>query len=450
MPEQFRYLPQEAVEHARSLGVETERCPAEHVYVCSISALTPLGNEDETFEGILQGKVGIGPSPAPNFRTNFAGTLGINLADFYSQEQLENMSTVTALSDILVRNAAKKAGVTNVDGRLVDEIKKDRFAICIGTGAGPTLEFIDTYNAIHSTKDKDGNDDLLTGSRKVDSRTGRRVFPQDVIARPAISIGAQGEGTCSSEACATGLSNLVLLYRSIKNGYTDAGVGGGVEASLRYHPEVATSVFARMWATSAEKNDATRASIPFSSKRSGFILSDGGAAFFLASDRFVEKHNLTPIAVVLNADKGMDAHHPTDPLPQRVAKIFLSSLVDEKTGQLYKPDLYVGHFTSTKVGDDKEAEALEIALQELANGLAVSAPKHLIGHQLGGAGAVTAMVAVMSILRNRIPGAYTEDIDERFSKFNIPYSTIEKEIQIASAAAFGFGGLGAAMTFGKV
>lgn len=457
--EDLRYAPAEVQENAHRLGVTDRRQPADHVYVCAYSALTPLGDENQTYERILKGEVGIRRFDVGNFRTSFAAPVDIDLNKFYEADELRDMSYVSALSDIIVRRAVQNAGIVGDDGKLRADVARDRFSICMGSGAGPVLEFIDAYNDIHSVRDSEGNEDLVKGSREVDGRVGRRVFAQDVTARPAISIGAQGEGTSSSEACATGLSNLVLLYRSIKGGYSDAGVGGGVEGVLGshpnkkygYHPEVPIGVFAKMHATSDEKEDSASASLTLGAKRKGFILGEGGAGLLLASDRFVDMHpQLIPIAEVLNADKGMDAFHPTDPLPDRVARILLRSLVDERSGKLYFPDLYVGHYTATKVGDAKEAEALEIAFGEQAHNIWLLAPKRFLGHQLGGAGAVTALLAVMCMQYGNIPGINIQNIDPRFAKFQIPQNTVEQKIDVALAAAFGFGGIGAGMSFGRI
>lgn len=451
------YALAEIQENARRLGVALGRQPADRVFVCSLSALTPLGDEDQTYDRMLRGEVGIRRFDVGNFRTMFAGPVDIDLTQYYSPDELKNMSQASAFSDILVRRAAHNADILGDDGKLHPDITRDRFSICMGAGAGPVLEFIDAYNSIHSVRDVEGKEDLVKGSREVDGRMGRRVFAQDVTARPAMSIGAQGEGTSSVEACATGLSNLVLLFRSIKGGYSDAGIGGGVEGVLSshpngfgHHPEVAVGVFAKMHATSDEKEDPRNASLTFGSKRKGFILGEGGAALLLASERFVDKHKLTPIAEVLGADKGMDAHHPTDPLPDRVARIFLKALENERNGFICWPDLYTGHVTGTKVGDAKEAEALEIAFGEGACDIWVIGPKRFLGHQLGGAGAVTALLAIMCMRNGKIPGMCIEDLDPRFERFKIPQYTVEENVDVALAAAFGFGGLGAAMSFGKV
>lgn len=453
-----QYAPSDVQDNAQRLGVTRKRRPAEHVYVFAYSALTSLGDENQTYERMLNGETGIRSFDVGNFRTRFAAPADIDLTKYYTEDQLRDMSLAAAYSDWLVRRTIHKVpNIVGDDGKLHPNVVRDRFGIYTGTGAGPVLEFIDAYKSAHSVKDAQGNEDLTKGSREIDSRMGRRVFAQDVAARPAMSIGAQGVSSCSTEACSTGLGNLVQLFRDIKAGWQDAGVGGGVEGVLGmhplrfgYYPEVPVGIFAKMWATSDEKEDPQNASLAFGAKRKGFILGDGGGVVGLGSEYFIEEHKLTPIAEVLGADKGMDAHHPTDPLPERVAKILLTALVDEKNGKTYWPDLYTGHVTGTKVGDAKEADALEIAFRENAYDMWVIAPKRFLGHQLGGAGAVTAIITLMCMQNSKIPGMHIENLDPRFDKFKIPQTTLHLNINIAEAAAFGFGGLGSAMSFGKV
>lgn len=457
MPVEYQHASAEVLAIARDFGIQLKRKPVDRVYVYAMRLLTPLGDETQTYGKMLDGEIGIRPFNTQNFRTHFAAPVEIDLTEHYDPRELRDLSYASGLSDVAVRGLVKNAGIAGEDGKLKPGINRDRFAMCIGSGAGATLEFIDAYLQIHSAKDENGNPDPLAGSKKVDGRIGRRAFPQDVVARPSISIGAQGEGTSSTEACSTGLANLVLLYRSIRNGYSDAGIGGGVEGVLGrhpsgfgHHPEAVTGIFAKMNASSDEVEDPKNASKPFSLKPPGFVLGEGAGMLLLGNEQFGEENNLTPLAEVLGADKGMDAHHPTEPLPDRVARIILRSLIDEVRQDIYQMDLYAGHFTGTEVGDPKEIEALELALGRWTQVIPLQAPKYFLAHQLGAAGAITAYCAIEALRRQKVPGMDIRNLDPRFANHLIPQETMSIEADVATAAAFGFGGLGAAMTFGRV
>ncbi len=208
------------LERARARGLELERKPAERVVITGYWQLTPLGNTEETFNGLLEGKSGIKKLDPPiNFRTNIAGLIDFDPNNYFSMKEQKPMAEEAAMAIVGARGATDMAQLLDTDQKhLLSSIDRRRVAMCVASGIGPTHNLIDVSGAIHQ-KDKNGSEDIIRGSRRVDPFAGLRSFPEQPNAQAAIALKASGWPISSVEACATGLSAIVEAARLVKDGY---------------------------------------------------------------------------------------------------------------------------------------------------------------------------------------------------------------------------------------
>jgi len=429
------------LERAKLRGLELERKPAERVVVTGYWQLTPLGNTEETFQGLLEGKSGIKKFEVANDRTQIAGTVEFDPNSHFSKKEQFPMARVTAMAIVGARAASKMAGVLDDEAKhLLPSINKNRVAMCIASGIGPSHNLIDIADTI---RDK--------GSRRISAYSGLKSFPEQPNAQAAMALKASGWPISSVEACATGLSAIVEATRLIKEGYADLAIAIGLEEILVEHKEVGIGSFASMKALSTRNDEPEKASRPFDKDRDGFVESSGIGALILESEDHALKRGAKIYAEVLGFEKSIDGYDTTESDPDRIADTIFQALYNKKTKNFYPVDVIFAHATSTPIGDAVEVKALRKVFAEDLPNIPITAIKSNLGHLMGGAGAVNAIAAIQALNSGKVPPILNlENPDEAFFDLslvrNIP---LKKEIDTALVTAYGFGGHNAVVIFGK-
>jgi 3-oxoacyl-[acyl-carrier-protein] synthase II len=200
-------------------------------------------------------------------------------------------------------------------------------------------------------------------------------------------------------ACASGNHAIALGARLVRDGDVDFAIAGGVEMPLV--PEIVLG-FANMNASFKLRasdrafENPSQASRPFSVDRRGFVLAEGAAAVVLAADDVVAAHGLTPIAEVAGLGWTSDAHHFTRPHAPTIVRAIRDALADAEidAGAIGSIN---AHGTSTPAGDAVEVECLKEVFGERLPKVPVTANKSQVGHSLGAAAAVEAVLALLAL-----------------------------------------------------
>lgn len=447
------------LERAKARGLELERKPAERVVVTGYYQLTPLGSTEETFQGLLQGRSGIRKIDPPiNFRTNIAGLIEFNPSDYFSEREQKPMAEETAMAIVGARGAAAMAQILDSDqSSLLPSINRTRVAMCVSSGIGPTHNLIDVSDTIHR-KAKDGNEDIIRGSRRVGSYAGLRSFPEQPNAQAAIALKASGWPISSVEACATGLSAIVEAVRLVKEGYADVAVAIGLEQILKKHQEIGIGLFAGIHVLSTRNEEPEKASRPFDKDRDGFVESSGIGAVVVESEEHARKRGAKIYTEVLGFGKSIDGNDLTEADPDRIADTIFQALYDPKTKDFHPVDAIFAHATSTRIGDKVEIDAFRKVFGEDLPNIPITAIKSNLGHLMGGAGAVNAIVAIQAInggvmphiLNLENPVIDLDHPDKDYSDVNLVRNEpLKKDINTALVTAYGFGGHNAVLLLGK-
>lgn len=439
-------------ESARRLGLETERPPRDTAVITAYAQETTFGDTRKTWESLLEGKSGGQEFPVKNFRTNIAAPFEDPYKDFNDTREQRATSRVAALAIKLSREAGIMRGIIGEDGRLLPTINKNRVGVCISSGIGASQQLIDAYNTIHGEVDKEGNEDMVRGSSKVTPFAGLRLFPEQINAQVAKALGCSGWPINTSEACATGLASIIEAVRLVEEGRADLVFAGGVEDVLHEYPEVTIALFASLrGALSTRNEDPEKASRPFDKDRDGFLISSGGGITIVESMQHAIKRGAEIQAVVLGYDKSIDGKDLTNLDTERVATTIQEASRIPGTEDFYIPDVFFAHATSTKSGDDLESQALRLTYEEDLDNIYITAIKGGIGHTLGAAGAVNAVNTVLSVKEGKIPPiANSENVDKNMQDLKLVRGKpIEKQINIAAASAYGFGGHNSVLILGN-
>ncbi len=324
--------------------------------------------------------------------------------------------------------AAAAQAVTNAG--LVGNIGKFKSGIVIGTGMGNLIYHEDVIMeyADYTRKKIDW----------VPSSTIPRGTPNSVTGYIAMMFSIKGPNIAISTACSSGTNAVGHAYQMIKHGMLDVCITGGVEAPITPITFVA---YQNLRVLSRNILDPTKASRPFDKDRDGFVLSEGAGSLILES----EEHALNRGANILGELSGFGsncgAYDMVMPEPEGndAAEAMRLALSD---AQLHpnQIDYINAHGTSTVLNDIAETKAIKKAFGNFAAKIPISATKSLIGHSIGAAGAIEAVVCTLVVQNQEIPPTINLDSQDPNCDLDyVPNKSRKKSISHTMSNSFGFG-----------
>jgi 3-oxoacyl-[acyl-carrier-protein] synthase II len=267
-------------------------------------------------------------------------------------------------------------------------------------------------------------------------------LPNMVGGHVSIALDARGPARTQAAACAAGTHSLADAAMDIKQGRADVMLAGGTDAAIS---PLGVGSFEVMRALSGRTDDPTAASRPFDADRDGFVLGEGSGMLVLESESRARARGADIYALLTGSGLTADAHHQTQPADggsgiRRAIERALSD-ADVEPDDL---DHVNAHGTSTPVGDAAEATALDecFGIPPLT-----TASKSQLGHTLGAAGAIDAVIAAKTIQTGRVPP--TNNYETPDPDCDIPVATETTDIgaeRMVSTSA-GFGGTNGALVF---
>ncbi|AHX11369.1 beta-ketoacyl-acyl-carrier-protein synthase II [Neorickettsia helminthoeca str. Oregon] len=338
---------------------------------------------------------------------------------------------------ILYGFAASREAV--LDSCLLDypSLDKSRVGVSIGSGIGglPLIE----KNSI-----------LLHegGPRKVSPF----FIPASLInltsGNVAIEHGFTGPNDAIVTACATGAHSVVNSYRIICNDEADVMVAGASEGALC---RVGIAGFASMKALSKRNDEPEKASRPWDVNRDGFVMSDGAGILILEEYEHAKKRGAKIYAELIGFGASGDAYHIAAPHPEGDGAFASMSRAIRMSGKTLEEVDYINtHGTSTPTGDIVELNALK---RLFGNSLraGVSSTKSSIGHALGAAGGIEAVLCILAMRDSVMPPTINLDNPaEEASGFNlVPHVPQERKLNCVLSNSFGFGGTNVSLMFEK-
>ena len=254
----------------------------------------------------------------------------------------------------------------------------------------------------------------------------------------ALRVGAKGICTSTVTACASGTHSIGEAFRNIKHGYADMMLAGGAEASIC---EIGIAGFASLTALTAE-TDPNKASVPFDSKRSGFVMGEGAGVLLLESLEHAQARGAKILGEVVGYGANCDAYHMTAPAPDGSGAGKAMKLAMNEAGVAPEAVGYINaHGTSTPANDQAEAKAIHYALGEAASDVYVSSTKSMTGHLLGAAGGVEAVASLLALQHQFIPP--TINVTEQDPEIDlnvVKNEAVAAKLDYAMSDSLGFGG----------
>lgn len=406
------------------------------VVVTGVGAVTPLGNDAETFwKNLTAGKSGAGPITlfdASEYPVKFA----CELKDFDPTNWMEHRKA--RRMDRFSQMVLAAAQMAKDDAGIDIEGESERTGVSVATGIGGLQSFQDCVTTL-----------LERGADRVSPLSIPAIIPNMGAAWVSMELGARGPLASQCTACAA--SNMAIgdAMDAIKLGRADVMLAGGTEAGIN---GIGISGFGAMRALSRRNEDPQGASRPFDAGRDGFVMGEAGAILVVEELEHAKRRDAKIYAEIVGYGVSSDAQHVTEPDPtgRHPARAMQMAL----DGAGVNPDdiQYVNaHGTSTPLGDASETRVIKLALgDENARKTPVSSTKGATGHCLGASGAVEAITTIFAVQRDVLPPTINyEAPDPECDLDYVPNEAREARCDVALSNNFGFGGHNACLVIGK-
>lgn len=407
------------------------------VAVCGMGVISPVGNTvPEFWDSLVNGRNGISLIKDMDLQDLpvkvSADVKGFSPADYGIEAPLARKQDLFTLYAL----AASIQAVSQSGLKSGENIDASRFGVYVGSGIGG---FTTIYREIEKM--------VKDGPKWVAPTFVPTMIPNMAAGHIAIRHGACGPCLPITTACATSTNTIGEAYRAIRHGYADAIIAGGTEAA-RIPIGIAGFCNARTLSRSA---DPDYASIPFNSRRDGFVLGEGAAVLVLEEYEHAKARGAHILAEICGYGNSCDAYNATAPRPDGSTQAAAIRMALDQAGYTSDDCLYINaHGTSTPLNDVAETKAFKLALGDDAYRAHISSTKSMTGHALGAAGAIEAVASVMALMEGIVPPTINLDSpDPECDLDYTPCKAVRAGLSIAISDSLGFGGHNACIAFRK-
>ncbi len=404
------------------------------VVVTGLGAVTPVGNSvPEYWRAVCEARSGVGPITRfdpKRLDSRIAGEVkGFDPLKVIEKKELKKL-------DLFIQYALV-AGVEAVEDAKIDfaQVDPTRAGALVGSGIGGILSILEWHRVL-----------LERGPGRVSPFFVPSLIVNMAAGQLSMRYKLKGPNSAVVTACATGNHAIGDAFKIIQRGDADLMVAGGSEAII---DELPLGGFGQMKALSTRNDEPERASRPFDADRDGFVPGEGAGIVVLENAEHARRRGARIYAEIVGYGMTSDAYHMTAPDPEGDGAIraMQGALKD---GDLRPEDVgYINaHGTSTPYNDKTETLAIRQVFGAHARKLAVSSTKSMIGHLLGAAGGVEAIVTVLALQQAILPPTINyETPDPDCDLDYVPNAARKVEVQAALSNGFGFGGTNATLAF---
>jgi 3-oxoacyl-[acyl-carrier-protein] synthase II len=400
------------------------------VVITGIGAITCLGLDmNETWAKLLAGESGIRPitrfDPS-ELRTNFAGEVqGFDPVNYMERKEARRLDPVIQYALAATKEAVADAGINfeNEDPK--------RTGVIVGTAIG----------GLQATSD---NMEVMAkrGMRKVSPFMIPNMLADSAAGRVAIEYDLHGTNHSVVSACASGTSSCGEAFEILRRGDADVMVVGGSEAAIL---PLTFAGFDVMGALSQRNHDPAGACRPFEIERDGFVVSEGAAMLIMETEAHAKARGARIYAEVIGYGSSADAYSMAAPHETGRGAIDAMNMALRKAGdygvKAQDVDYINAHGTGTKLNDMTETLAIKKVFNEHAYTMKLSSTKSMLGHLLGGAGAIEAIVCAKVIQEGMIPPTINLDTPDPDCDLDYtPFVAKAAQVDVTLSNSFGFGG----------
>jgi beta-ketoacyl-acyl-carrier-protein synthase II len=404
----------------------------QRVVITGMGALTALGlSVEETWSGLVAGRSGI--AEITQFDASFlpiriAGEIkGFDPRDYIPFKEARRMSRASQLALAAGTQAMADAGLGD---RVPDP---EGSGIIMGTGIGG---FDEGLKAWETFQDK--------GLRRVNPFTAMALLCNLPAHHVSTQFQCQAYNSTVVTACAAGTQAIGEAAEIIRRGDANLMLAGGVEGMV--HP-VTIGAFTVMRVLASDNEHPEQACKPFDARRDGFVSAEGTAIMVLERlDKALDR-GARIYAEVQGFSANSDAFHAAIPDPDGAGAIRVMTWALQNAGASPTDIHYINaHGPGTVVGDPSETKAIKAVFGDHAYNVPVSSTKSMVGHALGGAGAIEALACVKTITEGIIHPTINYEVPDPDCDLDyVPNVAREADVQVTMSNSFGLGGQNACL-----
>jgi 3-oxoacyl-[acyl-carrier-protein] synthase II len=352
---------------------------------------------------------------------------GFDPETFLDRKEARKMDTFTHYAIAASLEALRDAAFT------VEPGNAERVGVYIGSGIGGMPVFERQYREL-----------LERGPRKISPFFIPATIINLAAGQVSILTGAKGPNLAVATACATGNHAIGEAFRLIREGYADAMIAGGTEASIC---AMAVGGFAAMKALSTRNDEPEKASRPFDAERDGFVMGEGAGIVLLEGRDAAMARGARIYAEMAGYGMSGDAFHISAPAENGdgAVRAMRAAIADAGVSP-DEVDYVNAHGTSTPVGDRIETTAVKTVLGPRARQIVFGSTKSMTGHLLGAAGGIETVITALAVHHQRVPPTINRtNPDPECDLDCAPEGARPLAIRSALNNSFGFGGTNASL-----
>lgn len=400
------------------------------VVVTGLGIVSCFGNDvDAFYNNLLAGKSGIRAItkfPCEDFTSKIAAEItDFDPGDYVEKKQARRFDPFILYAMVAGKKAIESAGLTQFDPK--------RCGVLVGSGMGGMSVFVENTLTLQEK-----------GPRRVSPFLIPLIITNMAGGALAMDLGFMGPNYSISTACATSTHTIIAAANHIRNGDADLMLCGGSEAAVI---PLGLAGFCSCKALSQRNDAPEKASRPWDKNRDGFVLGEGAGILVLESLEHAQKRGAPILAEYLGGGFSCDAYHMTEPREdgEGVAECLRRALEDAQVSA-EDVDYINAHATSTPLGDMAEVNAIKKVFKNPSK-ITMNATKSMVGHSLGAAGGIEAIVTIKAIGQGKIHPTINLENPEEGLEFHIPTEAVEKRIKVGISNSFGFGGHNGTVVF---
>ncbi|OUP83521.1 UNVERIFIED_ORG: beta-ketoacyl-[acyl-carrier-protein] synthase II [Lacrimispora saccharolytica] len=408
---------------------------ANRVVITGMGAITPVGNDVETFwNSLKEKKTGFGE--ITYFDTaDFKVKLAAQVKDFDPKNYMDAKTArrMEPFSQFAVAAASQALAQSGLDMEKEDPF---RVGVSIGSGIGSLQSVEREYKKL-----------LEKGPNRVNPLLVPMMICNMAAGNVSIQYGLKGKCINVVTACATGTHSIGEAFRSIQCGETEVMLAGGTESSIT---PIGVAGFTALTALSTNPDPAT-CSRPFDKDRDGFVMGEGAGVVVLESLEHALNRGATILAEIVGYGATSDAYHITSPAEDGSGAAKAMEYAIRDAGITPEQIDYVNaHGTSTHHNDLFETKAIKLALGDHAYKVKINSTKSMVGHLLGAAGGVEFITCVKSVMEDYVHA--TAGLAESEPECDLDYTKgegVHTTVNYAISNSLGFGGHNASLVVKK-
>ncbi len=410
------------------------------VVITGLGWVTSLGtNVNQVWDQLLAGTSGIRPITrfdTADYVTKFGG-------------QVDGWDGPSNFEPVERKRAAKKldrfaqfalnAAIDAVNDAGLDFEKEDawRCGAIIGSGVGGMEEFAEGHQKL-----------LEKGPGRVSPFMVPKLMCNAAAGNVSIHYGLRGPNSSVTTACASAGHSILSAANEIRYGAADIMISGGSEAALT---PLGTACFIALKALSKRNDEPEKASRPWDADRDGFVLAEGAGIVVLEEYEHAKARGAKVYGELLGAGQSADGSHITAPLEDGAGAAYAMQASLDDAGVNASDVTYINaHGTSTGLGDLAETKAVKRVFGD-GTKVMVSSTKSMLGHSLGAAGGIEAVILAKTIETGGIPPTINLDNPGEGCDLDyVPHTARQADVKVAMSNSFGFGGHNVCLVMGKV